>query len=76
MPCSSENFLRLNDQLDCNLNLFDGVNLNKTNYFDIGGVIKQLKSLHQNSFSIFPLNIRSINKKIVTMFRLSKLLKG
>lgn len=37
----------LNDQPDPNKNYFDGINLIKTNCFDIDGAIKQLKSLQE-----------------------------
>lgn len=57
-PFISENVLGLNDQSDPGVNLFDGINLIKTNYFSIDGVIKELKFSRQNSFSISHLNIK------------------
>ena len=46
-PFSSENFLEL----------FDGINLIKINYFDIKDMTKQLKYSYKNSVSIFHLII-------------------
>ena len=54
-PFNSKKFFGLNDQLDLNINLFNGINLIKNYYFDIDGAIKQLKSSQQNSLSIFHL---------------------
>ena len=66
-PFNSGNFLEQNDQSDPDVNLLDGINLIKTNFFDIDGLTEQLESSRQNSFSIFYLNIRSLNKKSVTL---------
>ena len=46
-------FLGLNGQSDPDVKFFAGINLIKSNYFDIASVTKQLKYLHQNSLLIF-----------------------